>query len=98
MHTPLRARRRTTIQTLERAFAHNLLDFVQTAARVVPNMRAAAARCGGGIAAFLGDDSPLTTVKGAGASLAACDINAAEDFFRQHGSRVAVFELAPWTR
>ncbi|HET6318112.1 MAG TPA: hypothetical protein VFG86_16785, partial [Chloroflexota bacterium] len=84
-------------EILERAFAHNLLDFVHTAQVVAPNLRAAAIPCGGGVAAFLGDDSPLTTVKGAVPALSACDIETAEEFFRSHGVRRAVFELAPWT-
>jgi hypothetical protein len=86
------------MELLERAFAHNLLDFVRTAEEVAPDVGAAAIACGGGIAAFLGDDAPLTTVKGAGPALTACDVDTAEDFFRRHGSRRAVFELAPWTR
>jgi hypothetical protein len=84
------------MKTLERAFAQNLLDFVKTAEEVAPAIGAAAITCGGGVAAFLGDDSPLTTVKGAEPALAACDIDTAEDFFRGHGSHRAVFELAPW--
>jgi hypothetical protein len=84
------------METLERVFAHNLLDFIRTAQEVAPTIGAAAIACGGGVAAFLGDDSPLTTVKGAGPALAACDVDTAEDFFRRHGSRRAVFELAPW--
>jgi hypothetical protein len=52
--------------------------------------------CGGGVAAFLGDESPLTTVKGAGPALTACDVDTVEDFLRRHGSGRAVFEIAPW--
>ena len=54
------------MKTIERAVAQNLLDFVQTAHEVAPDLGAAATACGGGVAAFLGVDSPLTTVKGAG--------------------------------
>ena len=84
------------IELLERAFGRNLLDFVHAAQDVAPDLSAAAIRCGGGVAAFLGDASPLTTVKGAGPSLAASDIDTAEAFFRDHGAHRAVFELAPW--
>ncbi len=84
------------MKTLERAFAHNLLDFIRTADEFAPSIGAVAIACGGGIAAFLGDDSPLTTVKGVGPALAACDVETAEEFFRRHGSQRAVFELAPW--
>ena len=84
------------MRKLERAFAHNLSDFVNAAQEVAPNLRAAAMRCAGGVAAFLGDDSPLTTIKGAGPALTAGDVEAAEEFFRRHGARRACFELAPW--
>jgi hypothetical protein len=84
------------MKTLERAFAQNLLDFIKTAEEVAPSIGAAAIACGGGVAAFLGDDSPLTTVKGAGPTLTASEIDTAEEFFRSHGSHRAVFELAPW--
>ena len=84
------------MELLERAFAHNLLDFVRAADEIAPDVRAVAMACGGGVAAFFGDNSPLTTVKGAGPALSSCDIDAAEDFFRRHGSRRVVFEVAPW--
>jgi hypothetical protein len=48
------------------------------------------------VAAFVGAGAPLTTVKGAGPSLVAGDVDAAEEFFRAHGASEVVFELAPW--
>lgn len=84
------------MEMIERAVAHNLLDFVHTAREVAPDVGAAAIPCAGGVAAFLGIDSPLTTVKGAGPALRACDIETAEEFFRSHAVRRAIFELAPW--
>jgi hypothetical protein len=84
------------MEMIERAVARNLLDFVEAARQVAPQLGAAATVCGGGVAAFVGADSPLTTVKGAGPSLAAGDVDAAETFFRTHGVDRVVFELAPW--
>ena len=52
--------------------------------------------CAGGVAAYLGAGSPLTTVKGAGPELTDSDIDGAEEFFRQCGGGKAMFELAPW--
>jgi hypothetical protein len=86
------------MEMIERAVARNLLDFVEAAQQVTPVLGAAATACGGGVAAFVGADSPLTTVKGAGPELGARDVNAAETFFRAHGVASAVFELAPWGR
>jgi len=84
------------MKMIERAVAQNLLDFVQTAHEVAPELGAAAIPCAGGVAAFVGVGSPLTTVKGVGPSLTAADIETAEAFFRAHGEQRAVFELAPW--
>ena len=85
------------MEMIERAVARNLLDFVEAARQVAPHLRAAATACGdGGVAAFVGADSPLTAVKGAGPELGASDVNAAETFFRVHGIARVVFELAPW--
>jgi hypothetical protein len=84
------------MKTIERAMAQNLLDFVETAQHVAPDLGAAAIACAGNVGAFLGSGSPLTTVKGAGPSLSAADIETAEAFFLGHGVHRAVFELAPW--
>jgi hypothetical protein len=52
--------------------------------------------CAGGVAAFLGTGSPLTTVKGASPALDDADIEAAEGFFLRCGASRAMFELASW--
>jgi hypothetical protein len=84
------------MEMIERAVARNLLDFVEAARLVAPQLRAAATACGGGVAAFVGADSPLTTIKGAGPELGASDVNTTEEFLRTHGVARVVFELAPW--
>ena len=84
------------MKTIERAIAQNLLDFVEAAQRVAPDLAATAIPCAGGVAAFVGIGSPLTTVKGAGPTLTADDIDTAEAFFRANDVRHVVFELAPW--
>src|SRR3954447_6396534 len=84
------------METLERGFAHNLREFVEAARAVAPALGAASVPCAGGTAAFLGDDSPLTTTKGAGPTLTSRDVDSVEAFFRARGVRRAVFELAPW--
>lgn len=84
------------VELVEQAFARNLADFVEAMQQVAPDAGAAAASCGDGVAAFLGVDSPLTTVKGASSPLSDEEIEAAEAFFRDHGARKATFELAPW--
>ena len=77
------------MEILERAFGQNLRDFVQT------SRGGAAISCAGGVAAFLGPDSPLTTVKGAGTEFDEDAIDRTEEFFRSTGSERAMFELAP---
>jgi hypothetical protein len=84
------------MENIERAVARNLLDFVEAARQVAPNLGVGATSCGGGVGAVLGADSPLTTVKGAGPSVGVRDVDAAETFFRAHGVARVVFELAPW--
>src|SRR5207245_3826097 len=66
--------------------ARNLLDFVE-AWQVAPALGAAAIACSGGVAAFVGTDSPLTTVKGAGPELGAGDVNAAERSEERRGGK-----------
>lgn len=77
------------METVERAFGRNLRDFVEAG-------RGESIDCAGGVAAFLGMRSPLTTVKGAGASLGDADVERAEEFFRSRGGERAMFELASW--
>ncbi|MBL8233312.1 MAG: hypothetical protein JNL98_32745 [Bryobacterales bacterium] len=85
-----------SIETIERAAAANLRDFAEVCRSVSPELHPEAVECGGGVAAFLGDGSPLTTVKGAGPDLAEEDMDAAEEFFTRKGAGTVTFELAPW--
>ena len=72
-----------------------IVRLVETARRVAPEMGATAVTCGEGVAAFLGTDSALTTVKGIGFDLGDEEIKAAEAFFRARGVKAATFEVAP---
>jgi hypothetical protein len=82
------------VRRIEAAAARNLLDYVHAAGSA--GFEAAAAPCGGGVAAYLGPGSPLTVVKGGGPEIADRDIDDAECFFRECGVDSVVFELAPW--
>lgn len=87
---------RLTLETIERAVARNLLDYVQALNMVAPGLAGAATPCAGGTAAFVGAGCPLTTIKGAGPVVTDDDIEHAEEWFRRHGVNAVVFELAPW--
>lgn len=84
------------IQTLEAAAAQNLLDYVQAFQLWAPKWAASAMPCAGGLAAYTGPDSPLTTVKGAGPEIQESEIDAAELFFWRNHWRQVTFECAPW--
>lgn len=81
---------------LESAAARNLLDYVLTFQVHWPALRAEALPCAGGVAAYTGPESPLTTVKGAGPEISDGEIDAAEGFFRRQRAGRVVFECAPW--
>lgn len=81
---------------LERAASQNLLDYVHALQRIAPECGFRALPCAGGVAAYAGHGSPLTTVKGAGPALEEADITRAEEFFLAHAVDGVVFELAPW--
>ena len=85
------------LEIVENAVAQNLRDYVDAVQLVAPNLRAAATACAGGVAAFMGVGSPLTTVKGAGPEITDHELDAAAAFFRRCGVDSAVFELASWT-
>ena len=80
----------------ERAMASNLRDFVATNHRLLPQVGAACVDFAGGVAAFNGMGSPLSTVKGTGPQISAGDLAEAEAFFRAHGAAAVVIEAAPW--
>lgn len=85
-----------SMETVERVAAANLRDFAETCRMVRPELHPEAVECGAGVAAYLGDGSPLTRVKGVGPDLAEEDIDAAEEFFTRKGAGGVTFELAPW--
>ncbi len=83
-------------ELLEPAAAANLLDWVDAYKSVDPSLRAEAIPCAGGVAAFVGAESPISSVKGAGPVLEEAEILKAEEFLRARGVPRCVFELAPW--
>lgn len=84
------------LEMVESAVAQNLRDYVHAVQLVAPDLPAAYTACAGGVVAFMGMGSPLTTVKGAGPEITDDDVDAAETFFHRCGVHSAVFELAPW--
>lgn len=85
-----------SLPTIERAMARDLRDYVAAYRRFSPSAGATWSEVAGGLAAFTGLDSPLTTVKGAGPDLSPRDIGAIEAFFRDHGATTVTIEMAPW--
>lgn len=81
---------------IERAAARDLADYVSAVNATARGVEAGVVEIGGGIAAYTGIDSPLSTIKGAGPAITDDDIDAAERFFRTHGAGQVTFELAPW--
>lgn len=84
------------VRLMEYAVSQNLLDYVRALREVAPYTVPEAISCGGGVAAFTGEGSPLTTVKGAGPDLEDEDIEMAVAFFELCGADHAMFEVAPW--
>jgi hypothetical protein len=83
-------------RAIERATARNLQDYVATLQQRAPEVGATSIAVGGGVAAFTGLGSPLTTVKGTGPRLAPSDLDRIEAFFRRTGSPEVTIESAPW--
>lgn len=83
------------IHAIECAAAQNLLDYTNVLRTL--GFPGASIAVAGGVAAYLGDGSPLTTVKGAGPELDDRDVLAVEEFYRAHRHKRAVFELYPLT-
>jgi hypothetical protein len=96
MTAPTAAVDTETIVRIERATAHNLADYVAVLREVVPQHGYDCIPVAGGVAAFTGTGSPLTTVKGAGARLTATDLDEIESFFGDRGGTAVSIELAPW--
>ena len=84
------------IAAIERGAAQNLAAYVDAYREVAPEIRADSIEIAGGVAAFCGAESPLTTVKGVGGQVSPGDCERVERFFREHGATVATFECAPW--
>lgn len=83
-------------EILERAAARNLVDYVSAYRAAYPELEATAMPFAGGTAAFTGDESPLTTIKGAGPDIADDQLELVEAFLRGRGARRVVLEAAPW--
>jgi hypothetical protein len=84
------------LRVIERAAARNLVDYVHAVQQVGPAIGAGCVQCAGGIGAFVGIRSPLTTVKGAGPEVSDDDLDTAEAFFARCGVGRITLELAPW--
>ena len=72
-------------EILERAAARNLVDYVSAYRAAYPELEATAMPFAGGTAAFTGDESPLTTIKGAGPDIADDQLELVEAFLRGRG-------------
>lgn len=83
-------------ELLERAAARNLVDYVSSYRGAYPALEATAMPLAGGTAAFTGDASPLTTIKGAGPDITDDQLELVEAFLRGRGARRIVLEAAPW--
>lgn len=81
---------------IENAVARNLQDYVAAHRQVDPQVGAECITVAGGVAAFTGLGSPLTTVKGAAAHLAPRDLDEIESFFLDHEATTVTIEMAPW--
>jgi len=81
---------------LERAAGRNLRDYVMATRRLFPELQADFIEAAGGVAAFTGRGSPLTTVKGAGPHISPPELQQIESFFDDHEEPVVTLELAPW--
>jgi hypothetical protein len=84
------------MRKIESAMARNLQDYVAAHRQVVPQAGAEYIEVGGGVAAFTGTDSPLTTVKAAGPRISPSDLDDIESFFCRHKTLNVTIELAPW--
>jgi hypothetical protein len=80
----------------ERVFARNLRAFVATYRALGAGADVEVLAVAGGVAAFVGIGSPLTTVKGIASAVTADELVEVEAFFRAHRVPAATVELAPW--
>jgi hypothetical protein len=96
MSDPRAAHDVTLMGAIERATARNLEDFVSAIRQRAPEVGAACITVAGGVAAFTGVGSPLTTVKGTGPRISPSDLDRIEAFFRDHDAPEVTIEAAPW--
>jgi GNAT superfamily N-acetyltransferase len=81
---------------IERAVAYNLRDYIAAYDRAFPEIKAELLEVAGGVAAFVGVGSPITTVKGIGKTIDTSDLRAIEEFYAARGVKRVVIETAPW--
>ena len=81
---------------IERAVADNLRDYIVAYGRAFPEVRAELLEVSGGVAAFVGVGSPITTVKGIGNTIDTSALRAIEEFYAARGVERVVIETAPW--
>ena len=81
---------------VERAVAGNLRDYIVAYGRAFPEVKAELLEVAGGVAAFVGVGSPITTVKGIGTTIDLSALRAIETFYAERGVERVVIETAPW--
>lgn len=81
----------------ERVFARDLRSHVDAYRAMRADTEVDALELAGGVAAFVGVGSPLTTVKGVAGGVTADELVEIESFFRAHRVPAVTVELAPWS-
>jgi hypothetical protein len=84
------------MEIIERAVADNLRDYILAYRKAAPSLGADSLDVAGGIAAFLGIGSPITSVKGVGTSITAADVDAIGRFYGDRAVVRVAIETAPW--
>jgi hypothetical protein len=83
-------------EIIERTAARNLQAYAAGYRQIAARLGAGSISCAGGVAAFTGPESPLTTVKGAGPQISDEELDRIITFYRDSGAANVTFELAPW--
>jgi hypothetical protein len=86
----------TLARAIESAMAANLRAYVGAVDEIAPDVGAACIDVAGGVAAFTGIGSPLTTVKGVAPDLTGDDLDEIEALFSALGVAAVTIEAAPW--
>jgi len=81
---------------IEEAMGRNLQGYVAACQQMAPEIGADCIEVAGGVVAFTGIGSPLTTVKGTGPQISPRHLQAIESFFRDHQADSVTIEVAPW--